>query len=356
MMLSKINVLPALALTASGLSLSTPVAAQESRQARLLTLPQTVYLTTSNAREGIDASIFFLFVETEPNHEIAPEELILDYRDGASIVYSERLSASYLQSIDAENLSPTRVDGSEPEPPVFWPHGYRLHIALPVGIDVDSVSARLTISETDGSDRIISSTFALPHYDQHADLIFPFRGEGIISVGGALASGHRNRSGLYAVDALGLSPTYGPMNNAETYENATSHAGWGRSVIAPAAGMIVVARNDRPDQPVAGNSDPTYYAPEYPDGGDPGNFVVIDHGNGEFSMIAHMQHGSVRVAVGDQVLQGQQLGQLGNSGDTTGPHVHYQLQNGPDWNYSDALPFAFSNMRTLTRGTYFKAE
>jgi murein DD-endopeptidase MepM/ murein hydrolase activator NlpD len=138
----------------------------------------------------------------------------------------------------------------------------------------------------------------------------------------------------------------------------TAYVGWGRELVAPAAGTVIVARGDRPDQPVPNRSDPAFYAPEFPSGGDMGNHVVIDHGNGEFSVIAHMMAGSLLVAAGQAVRQGQPVGRLGNSGDTTGPHVHYQLQSAPDWRFADALPCRFTNVAAdpLVRGTFFRAE
>ncbi|MGH8073499.1 MAG: peptidoglycan DD-metalloendopeptidase family protein [Lysobacter sp.] len=68
---------------------------------------------------------------------------------------------------------------------------------------------------------------------------------------------------------------------------------------------------------------------EFPNGGDPGNHVVIHHSNGEFSLLCHMQHGSLKVAEGQQVEQEQEIGLLGSSGDSSSPHVHHQLQDGP---------------------------
>jgi murein DD-endopeptidase MepM/ murein hydrolase activator NlpD len=58
------------------------------------------------------------------------------------------------------------------------------------------------------------------------------------------------------------------------------------------------------------------------------------------------------------VKQGQVLGKLGHSGDTTAPHVHYQLQSGPDWQNADGLPMKFVNVTEpfLDRGTYFEAK
>jgi len=75
-------------------------------------------------------------------------------------------------------------------------------------------------------------------------------------------------------------------------------------------------------------------------------------------MIAHFQAKSVLAKVGDRVRRGQVLGRLGSSGDTVTPHVHYQLQSGPDHEWSDGLPCEFSNIgpTILVRGTYFDAR
>lgn len=57
-----------------------------------------------------------------------------------------------------------------------------------------------------------------------------------------------------------------------------------------------------------------------------GNFVIIDHGNGISSCYAHMQDGSLRVSVGDSVLQGQPIGKVGTTGYSTGPHLHFEIR------------------------------
>jgi murein DD-endopeptidase MepM/ murein hydrolase activator NlpD len=61
-----------------------------------------------------------------------------------------------------------------------------------------------------------------------------------------------------------------------------------------------------------------------------GNYVVIDHGNGEFSFYAHLKPGSVRVHVGDTVHAGQQIGLVGSSGNSTEPHLHFQVCDSAD--------------------------
>ncbi|MGN1418158.1 MAG: peptidoglycan DD-metalloendopeptidase family protein, partial [Acutalibacteraceae bacterium] len=60
-----------------------------------------------------------------------------------------------------------------------------------------------------------------------------------------------------------------------------------------------------------------------------GHTVVIDHGNGLRTRYAHMQAGSIRVRVGQTVYQGQQIGNIGSTGNVTGPHLHFEvLKNG----------------------------
>jgi hypothetical protein len=89
-----------------------------------------------------------------------------------------------------------------------------------------------------------------------------------------------------------------------------------------------------------------------------GNCVIIDHGNSEFSVMMHMREGSLVVKVGDQVKQGQLIGRLGNSGDTFGPHLHCQLQSGPELFRNPSIPFTVQNLnRThLYRGMYFRSN
>lgn len=111
------------------------------------------------------------------------------------------------------------------------------------------------------------------------------------------------------------------------------HHCWNQPVLAPARGRVVSALSDVPDNPrpsqkVAGVTPP-------------GNHVVIDHGNGERSLIAHFRQGTVRVRQGQKVQQGQLLGLCGNSGNSSQPHVHYHLQTGKRFGEGLGLPAFF---------------
>lgn len=75
-----------------------------------------------------------------------------------------------------------------------------------------------------------------------------------------------------------------------------------------------------------------------------GNYVVLRHGGEEYSQYLHLKPGSVRVQPGDQVRRGQPIGQIGHSGNSTEPHLHFQLTDGPDPMASRGLPIVFSNV------------
>ena len=70
-----------------------------------------------------------------------------------------------------------------------------------------------------------------------------------------------------------------------------------------------------------------------------GNFVLLDLGSGRFAFYGHLQPGSIRVKAGDRVKAGQVLGRVGNSGNSTEPHLHFHVSDGLALG-GDGLPFA----------------
>ena len=75
-----------------------------------------------------------------------------------------------------------------------------------------------------------------------------------------------------------------------------------------------------------------------------GNYVVIDHENGEFSRSCHLIEDSITVQIGARVNQGQVIGRVGNTGNSAVPHLHLQLMDGPDETTANGLPIRFQDV------------
>jgi hypothetical protein len=109
------------------------------------------------------------------------------------------------------------------------------------------------------------------------------------------------------------------------------HFAFGQPVIAPADGTVVTVIDAVPD-----------YDPGDREGYVvPGNVVIIDHGDDEFSVLAHFKKGSIVVKQGQKVRLGQKLGQVGNSGNTSDPHIHWHLATKGGLSRGSGLPIRF---------------
>lgn len=74
-----------------------------------------------------------------------------------------------------------------------------------------------------------------------------------------------------------------------------------------------------------------------------GNYVVIEHANKEYSLLAHLKMGSIQVEIGELVKEGQCIGKCGNSGNTSEPHLHFQVMDSPDLNNAKSLRIQFKD-------------
>ncbi|WP_306970731.1 M23 family metallopeptidase [Streptomyces afghaniensis] len=85
-----------------------------------------------------------------------------------------------------------------------------------------------------------------------------------------------------------------------------------------------------------------------------GNHVVLDLGDGTYALYAHLQRGSLTVREGDRVTAGQPLARCGNSGNSTEPHLHFQLMDGPDPDTARGVPFTWRGIGVPRNGETFE--
>jgi hypothetical protein len=315
-------------------------------------LQKVAYRVPDVAKDKTESWLFDVNIREAQGREAEPVGVRIDLLSAQGEI---------LKTLDLGPVAVKAITLSAPRPlaakanPIL--HRLRFKLTEPAGFPVEKVRCRIDLTLATGGRVTRTVEVPVSGYQQKTELIFPFRGPGAVVQGGFNDGGHRNRSGLFAIDALGLTENYAPQVSGEDSNEA--YAGWGREILAPGDGVVTYARNDVPENTVL-DTDPDPKVYTMPDGAvvDTGNSLVIDHGNGEFSLVAHMQKGSVRVQAGDRVTRGQVIGLLGNSGNSSGPHVHYQLMTGPDRSTADGLPVRFSNVnrQLMARGTWFAAK
>jgi hypothetical protein len=123
--------------------------------------------------------------------------------------------------------------------------------------------------------------------------------------------------------------------------------GFGAPILAPGEGRIIASRGDQKDNL------PLQFLGFLVDAEKAdhmlswGNYVIIDHGYSEYSVLAHCQQGSVTVKRDDTVKRGQVIARVGSSGEAAYPHLHCQLIEGPDPVRAQGLPVTFSDFDLL---------
>jgi murein DD-endopeptidase MepM/ murein hydrolase activator NlpD len=83
-----------------------------------------------------------------------------------------------------------------------------------------------------------------------------------------------------------------------------------------------------------------------------GNFVTIRHSDYLYSVYAHLQPGKMRVHVGEHVLAHAVIGICGNSGNSSQPHLHFQLQDGPSLEESWGVEAVFADVPVTRQGRF----
>lgn len=87
-----------------------------------------------------------------------------------------------------------------------------------------------------------------------------------------------------------------------------------------------------------------------------GNYVILDLGSNRYAFYAHIQPGSIRVKPGDKVRRGQVLGLVGNSGNSTEPHLHFHISDGNSPIGSEGIPYVFESFTVQGKGWGWKAS
>ncbi len=206
----------------------------------------------------------------------------------------------------------------------------RARLDVTVAFDGEGKVGGLFFKPSGGAERKPAST-RFADYVTKTQLRLPFDGEWFVFWGGRTIEENYH---VIAVDqrfAYDLVVVHDASSHRPDAKDNSGYYCWDSPIYAPAGGVVTESVDGIEDN-VPGVMNRAAPA---------GNHIVIDHGNGEYSLMAHLRRGTIGVHVGDHVKTGALVGHCGNSGNSSEPHLHYHLQNGPHFGSGEGLPAQF---------------
>jgi hypothetical protein len=223
---------------------------------------------------------------------------------------------------------------------------------------IDAIPARLqhrfTVERGDTT-RITATDAGLTRVSTEQPIVIgpTMRGSGWLDGNGAGLSTYEHRITLqpangtvkpdqaYAIDWIKLDEQ-GHTFHGDPFKNESFFA-YGQPILSATDGFVVSAEDGFPNQ-IPNKFEPIKQIKELY-----GNNVVVAIGDGKYAVYAHLKPGSVAVKVGEHLHAGRQLGELGDSGNSTAPHLHFQISDAPSILDANSLPFVFNSMHYSER-------
>lgn len=292
------------------------------------------------------------------------------YRDTGAIVLEELQIAhgtagTRLVELDAADLD-ERVKHPGAEPENLYGRsiegGMRavVHIWVtlqPGAATPESLFHRVVFTTTDGTEQYVEGLVDVRD-DPAVRIGSPLR-KGIWFISGGpgdhtghwgsvhMSNGRAIVAQRFAIDVVGLDENgVAAIGDVDRTTNV-DFFGFGAEVIAVADGIVRASRDGVSDRPPLAQLPPPS---ELTLDAAAGNYVVLELGTNTFALYAHFQRGSVAVQVGQRVRRGDVLGRLGNSGNTSGPHLHFHISDAPGLD-GEGLPFVIDSFGVLGETT-----
>lgn len=227
-----------------------------------------------------------------------------------------------------------------------------LYVPLGAAAAPKAIRHRLTMQDSVGTRTLVLPDVAVT---QEPVLIAPplEGGNWLAGNGPARTSGHRRAlipiggtpaiAQRFAIDFVMVDSTWKTFRGDQLKND--SYYCYGVDALAVGDGIVVARKDSIPENIPGANSRAVPITLETVGG----NHVIIDLGGGRFAFYAHLQPGSLRVKLGDRVKKGQVLGLVGNSGNSTEPHLHFHIADGTSPLGSEGMPYAFETLDVMGR-------
>ena len=222
-----------------------------------------------------------------------------------------------------------------------------------------AIRQRIAVKIGDYPEELTLDTLPLAVSTAVAAISSPLRGDHWLAGNGpSNTSGHRRalipvdgRAAIaqrFAIDWVKLG-TEGKTYHDDKLDNKNYYA-YGVDALAVADGIVTEVKDGIPQNIPGADSRAVPITLETVGG----NHVILDIGNGNFAFYAHLQPGSLRVKLGDKVRRGQVVGLVGNSGNSTEPHLHFHISNGSSPLGSEGLPYSLTSFEVEGSGWTWK--
>jgi Peptidase family M23 len=277
---------------------------------------------------------------------------------------SQKPLAAYIGDELATRVGRPGITVSTTEEKLKLGPGLRLVVHLWLTFDVptvapDSIQHKLTFKVGNYPEDLSVTTARVMVANDPILIEPPLRGsEWLAGNGPSNTSGHRRAlvpvggaahiAQRFAIDFVQLYPD-GLSYKGDAKDNK-SYRCYGADALAVAESVVVGIKDGIPENVPGATSRAVPITLETVGG----NYVILDLGHGRFAFYAHLQPGSIRVKNGDRVRRGQVLGLVGNSGNSTEPHLHFHISDGNSGLGSEGLPYAFRSFEVQGRGWGWK--
>jgi len=228
-----------------------------------------------------------------------------------------------------------------------------LTVVLERGVPVPAkLVHRLQLDDTS-----IEGGLASTHGDKLLTLSPPLAGGPWQAFSGAGDNKSHHRRQFVVLGGRALMPTRNAID-WKRMENGASSSGsgdvnsdyfsYGQAVLAVGSGRIVAVHDGIEDNRPGHVGAESFHLTRDNLGG---NFVVLELGQGQYAQYMHLKPGSLRVKVNDRVRRGQLIAQVGSSGSSFEPHLHFQVTDSASPIEGEGLPYVIDEYQTKEGGT-----